>query len=85
MWCHFNYLFVYIIIMQIPKPFEECTLHLITPWEILHKISLGKFSKIHFPNAEITKQKYCQIVYDLSGQSRVKIIHKLKSSNYMHM
>ena len=44
--------------MQIPKPLEECTvLHLMTTLGILHKISLGKFSKIHFPNAEITKQK----------------------------
>ena len=48
--------------MQIPKPFEECTLHLMTTLGILYKISLEKFSKIHFPNAEITKQKYCQIV-----------------------
>ena len=55
-------LFVCIIIMQIPKPFEECTLHLMATLGILYKISLGKFSKIHFPNAEITKQQYCQIV-----------------------
>ena len=55
-------LFVCIIIMHIPKPFEECTLHLMATLGSLYKISLGKFSNIHFPNAEITKQKYCQIV-----------------------
>ena len=48
--------------MQIPKPFEECTLHLMATLGSLYKISLEKFSKIHFPNAEITNQKYCQIV-----------------------
>ena len=64
-------LFVCIIIMQIPKPFEECTLHLMTTLGSLYKISLGKFSKIHFSNAEITNQKYCQIVvwFEWSKQS----------------
>ena len=36
-------LFVCIIIMQIPKPFEECTLHLMATLGILYKISLENF------------------------------------------